>query len=218
MQRYVGRTLALRQSHYFGELYDDNERLLASPYPFDALFHRVDLYGAPIHPGPAHGILPAGTEVTVEAVEFPGALAFLRRMPTAPTAHVWVRLQVGAQDATRVHGAGAPKRPLVVVLEGPTDTPERLEGAMRELLGSPEEVAAWLDQLRPRVRAAVAHKQVVRGMAEAELTASQGEPWRWLREPHKDGQSAKVAWYPTHEAVLVQDVVVDVRRARPAPR
>ena len=216
--RYVGRALALRQSHFYGELYDDNERLLASPYAFASLFHRVDLYGEPIHPGPAHGILAAGTVVHVEAVEFPGPLSFLQRMPTAPAGHTWVRLRVGALEATRVHGENAPHRPLVVVLDGPADTPERLEAALAQLLAPPDEVAAWLTQLRPRVRAAVVHKQVMRGMRQGELLASQGEPWRWFDEPARDGRPAKVAWYPTHEAVLVQDVVVDVRRARPAPR
>src|SRR5687767_14646550 len=48
--RHSGRTVELRQSMYYGDLYDENEKWLLSPYPFAETFHIVDTKGAPIHP------------------------------------------------------------------------------------------------------------------------------------------------------------------------
>lgn len=207
---YRGRHQALRQSHFYGELYDDNERMLLSPYDFATLYHRVDLKGRPITPGPAHGIVPAGTAVRVEGVELPGPLAALARMPNAPKDHIWVRVALdGAIPGLRAgHG-----RPFFVVLDGPIETAEALQAAMAATLGAPREVADWLGALRPPVRAAIAHKQAMRGMDKAQLTAALGEPWRWLNDI-ADGAAAEVAWWPGQEAWLVAGRVVQVRPPR----
>ena len=39
----IGQTFELKHSHFYGELYDENEFMLSLLYPFRDVFHLVDL-------------------------------------------------------------------------------------------------------------------------------------------------------------------------------
>src|SRR4051812_45589609 len=99
--RHVHRIVELKRSYYYGDLYDENEKWLLSPYPFSDTYHIVDLDGAPIHPKVQRGIAPAGTKFLVEQVEFPDRWALAKRMLTTPRYNPWVYLR-RAPDETRV--------------------------------------------------------------------------------------------------------------------
>src|SRR5687768_9686734 len=82
--RYHGKVMELRQSCYFGDLYEDNRRWLLTPYRAERVHHIVDLDGQPIHPPSQRGIVPAGSRFYVRTIEFPTPLALAGRMLTTP--------------------------------------------------------------------------------------------------------------------------------------
>ena len=90
---HEGRTVELRQSCYFGDLYDDNSKWLLSAYPFEQVHHIVDMDGKPIHPDNQRGIIPAGTKFIIEEIEFPDPMALATRMLVSPRYHTWVYLK-----------------------------------------------------------------------------------------------------------------------------
>ena len=49
-QFHNGRVMELRQSCYYGDLYDDTDKWLLSAHAFDSVHHIVDFDGKPIHP------------------------------------------------------------------------------------------------------------------------------------------------------------------------
>ncbi|MEE8410091.1 MAG: hypothetical protein V3T05_10820, partial [Myxococcota bacterium] len=75
--RHVGRTVELRQSCYYGELYDENEKWLLSPHAFADTSHIVDLDGVPIHPTGQRGVVAAGTRFIIRRGEFTDAQAMV---------------------------------------------------------------------------------------------------------------------------------------------
>src|SRR6478735_2132162 len=87
--RHVHRLVELKRSYYYGDLYDENEKWLLSPYPFNDTYHIVDLDGAPIHPKMQRGTLPAGTNRPLERAEFPHTFAISKRTLTTTRYNTW---------------------------------------------------------------------------------------------------------------------------------
>jgi hypothetical protein len=208
---FKGQVMELRHTNVFGEMYDDDEHWLATSYNFEDVYHRVDLFDRPIHPTVHLGQLPAGTQVRIEAVEQPSRLSWLTRMPSSPADHIWVRIRPLASEPLQTP---LPERPMYVILPNPIGTPAELSHAVDQVLAPQGEVSGWLAALRPTQQVAIAHKDMVVGMHKRELTASVGEPWRWLEDRDAQGQPIVVAWYPGREAWLLGDAVIDVRAAR----
>lgn len=208
--RHVGKVMELRHSHYYGDLYDDNERWLLSSLPFADTYHLVDLHGRPITPKRQRGLFPAGTPMQVVAIEFPTAWRVAARMVTTPRYNIWVILRTVAQA-----GAAAPLGPdLVLVLPDDIADVSGAETALNQMLAPAGDVSAWLEQVRPTVRVAVAHKDILAGMNVQELVASQGEPVHWLADQLPDGRACRVAWYPHHEVWVAGDAVQQIRASR----
>jgi len=209
--RHTGRTVELKQSCYFGDLYDENEKWLLSPYPFAETFHIVDTEGAPIHPQGQRGILPAGTTFVVQQVEFPDGAAMTRRMFTTPRYNTWVYLSPAEGSAAQLQD----RRSFIMILPLGIDTEQQVEDAIGRVLAPQGETSKWLATLRPTVRVAIENKDIVVGMTQDELTASQGEPQRWFNETDATGK-ARVAWYPSKEAWLRNDTVAEIKPGRAA--
>ena len=211
---HAGRTVELRQSCYYGDLYDENEKWLLSPHPFAETYHIVDLDGEPIHPKGQRGIVPAGTRFSVGRIEFPDHYAVAMRMLTTPRYNPWIYL-------TPAGDANLPmdRKAYILLLPMDMDTREQVEAAIDELLAPVGEVRAWLADRRPSIQVAIKHKDVAAGMSEAELVAALGRPHRWFNDSHEK-KPARVAWYPSREAWLVGGKVVTIAEARAvrAPR
>ncbi len=207
--RYTGRTVELRQSMYYGDLYDENEKWLLSPYPFAETFHIVDTKGEPIHPQGQRGIIPAGTSFLVYRIEFPDVAAMATRMLTTPRYNPWIYL-------TAPEGSNLPqgRKHFILLLPMDLDTESAVEQEIAELLGSMGEVQKWLEKRKPTVRVAIEHKDVIPGMTLDEVIAAMGEPQRWFTGG--DGLAVKVAWYPSKELWLEDGAVKEVKPARPA--
>lgn len=207
--RHTGRLVELRRSCYYGNLYDENEKWLLSEHAFADTYHIVDTDGAPIHPTGQRGIVPAGTKLVVSHIEFPDVRAMARRMLTTPRYNPWIYLQPAPSSTSLPR-----ERPwFILLLPMDMETEKEVEDAIAALLAPEGEVSAWLASLRPTVRAAIEHKDVVEGMTEQELVAAMGAPLKWIADA-RDGERARVAWYHTKEAWFVGDTVVEVRDGR----
>lgn len=209
-QRHKGTTVELRESCYYGELYDENELWLLSPYPFADTSHIVDLNGAPIHPTGQKGIIPAGTRFVIERVEFPDTSALAHRMLTTPRYNPWVYLSP-APEETRVSLEG--RRGFIALLPVELETEQQVEDALAANFAPEGDVQRWLGSRRPTVRVAIEHKNVIEGMSRDELYAAWGTPPMWFIEQSPKGQ-ARVAWYTSKEVWLIGDTVSEVKDGR----
>jgi hypothetical protein len=202
--RYKNRKVELKSSCYYGDLYDENEKFLLSPYPFDDVFHLVDLDNAPIHPKGQRGIVPAGTPFVIDRIEFPDVAAMSRRMLTTPRYNPWVYLKIAPE------AQGFPtERTYILVLPMDFTTEEAIENEIAVLLAPEGKVTKWLAEVRPTIRVAIEHKDVAEGMSKDELMAAWGRPRKWIPETEAD-----VAWYPKNELWLVKDVVTAIKPPR----
>jgi hypothetical protein len=209
--RYEHAHVALKVSCFYGDLYDDNEKWLLTPYPFSQTSHIVDLQDQSIHPKNERGVLPAGTTFIVERVEFPTPMTNFTRMLTSPRFNPWLYLR-----PTTPFADARDKRPFVIVLPTEDSAPGALQTTLDDMLGPPGAVAQWLDGLRPTVAVAIRHKDVVVGMNQAEMVASMGPPLRWFEEPATaHGPAVRVAWYPSLEAWFESDAITRVTPPRP---
>ena len=209
---HQGRTVELKQSCYFGDLYDDNSKWLLSAHPFEQVHHIVGMDGKPIHPGNQRGIIPAGTEFIIEEIEFPDQMALATRMLVSPRDHTWVYLRPAralgkAPDMARL------REHFVILLPMDLAGRQDVEAHLNDMLAPSGRISTWLEQRRPSVRVAIEHKDMLEGMSRQELIAAMGEPQAWIAEQGHSGLEM-VAWYPAGEAWLRQDQVVRVQRAR----
>lgn len=207
--RHAGKIVELRHSSYFGDLYDENEKWLLSPYPFADTHHIVDLDGKPIHPSGQKGIAPAGTRFVVQQIEFPDASAMAKRMLTTPRYNPWVYLTPADGERLSLDG----RKAFILLLPMDLDTEEGVEAALAKALAPEGEITTWLGTRRPTVRVAIDHKDVIPGMSRDELFAAWGEPPMWFVEQH-EGKEARVAWYTSKEVWLVEEAVTEVKEAR----
>ncbi|MEO1171885.1 MAG: hypothetical protein AAFX94_07505 [Myxococcota bacterium] len=205
-RRHVGKTVALRSSCYYGDLYDENERWLLSPHPFADTYHIVDTDGSPIHPTGERGIVPAGSTFRITRIEFPDMEAMATRMLTTPRYNPWVYLE--PVEGVRLQGRSS----FIMVLPMDLETEDGVERALNQRLGRPDDIQGWLDTRRPTVKVAIRHKDPVPGMSEDELRAAWGTPMLWFVE-----ESARVAWYRSREVWLSDGAVTEIRPARPVP-
>ena len=208
-QDYVGSTIELRQSCYYGDLYDENEVWLLSSYPFEKTYHIVDLDGAPIHPKGERGIMPAGTKFKVVAIDFPTPGVLAKRMLTSPRYNPWVYLEV-TDPQTKLDLS---KKHFVVTLPMEMKTEAEAKKSLEAIFAAPGDMGRWLGRLRPSVRVAVEHKNIQKGMNKNEMHAALGAPHYWFKG-RVEGKIVRIAWYPTHEVAFDEGLVISVQNPR----
>jgi hypothetical protein len=199
---------------YFGDLYDENEMWLLSPYPFVNTSHIVDHKGTPINPRRQKGIIPAGSSFIVEKIEFPDPLVLPRRMLTTPRFNPWVYLRPApGSEFSRLYPEN---KPYILPLPLNMTNAEEVHTSIDTFLDSQRKVQNWLSQRRPTIRVAIHQKEIITGMNQEELIASMGEPYRWLSE-EEGNKRTLVAWYPGKEAWLKNGQVIQILNARELP-
>lgn len=208
--RYEGHVVELRRSCYYGELYDDNDKWLLTPYPFKHVYHIVDFDGEPIHPEGQRGIVPAGTPFIVDQIEFPDAGGLARRMLTTPRYNPWIYLR-------RVVGSPLPmdRRDWILLLPRGMKDKETLERELDSVIAPEGRMIEWLASRRPVIRVAIEHKEIIAGMNTDEMIAAMGRPLLWF-DDIADGKPVRVAWYDFEEAWMIDDHVTEVRDGREA--
>ena len=207
--QYSGQTVALKQSCYFGSLYDENEKYLLSARPFTEISHISDLEGSPIHPEGQVGIIPAGTLFRIKRIAFPSFISSFERMLTTPRYNPWIYLEPLEKNNPHI----PTEHPYIVLLPLDINTEADFHAQLHGMLGEEAQVLTWLQKRKPSVRSAITYKEVIPGMQRQELVASWGEPPHWLSSATSSGE-AQIAWYPDREVWLLHNKVLEVRQAR----
>ena len=208
-----GQTFELRHSHFYGELYDENEFMLLAPYPFRDVFHLVDLEGQPIHPQNQRGVIPAGTRVRFRDLLTVNDWSAMNRMLTSPRYHTWLVVElVDTHDLLP-----SEQQPFVILLSAELDDAKVRKAAIERWLSPAGETTKWLSSLSPRARKAIQMKAPFPGMHQDELIAAMGPPQMWIAEQGQRGQRM-VAWYPHAEAWVSDTLVVSLHQQRPNPQ
>jgi hypothetical protein len=210
-EQYIGHRFEVRHTSVIGDLYDDNERELISPYPFDEVFHQVDLLGAPMHPGHPRALVPAGTAVQIEAISYPGPTSWTRRMLATPRDAIWLQLRLVPEHADREPLARPPL--ILPIVAGPLSV-AAFDRAVGRYLAPVGDVSRWMLGRKPAIAVAIAHKEVLVGMSQEEMETALGPPWRWCADQLPDGTELKVAWYPKNEVWLSHGQVLAQKPSR----
>ncbi len=88
------RTLWLNKSYYGGIFYDDDRFRMLSEIPFEKLSHLKSPSGDTILPPPSDEIVPYGTRVVLQKVEFPTHENIFKRPLLTPRHFPWIYLSV----------------------------------------------------------------------------------------------------------------------------
>jgi hypothetical protein len=157
-QRYL--KVAVTVHPLFG---DTAKRLL-----LDAPAGEVDLLrGAQderLAPPPAERVLPPGTPVRIEKIEFPTPLVIAGRVIMSPRYHPWVLLKVPGEA-----------RPCVLVLSQSTATAADAQDQVDRFLTT-DDPSAYLAALPADHRAAIQRKELTEGMSQREVELAWGQP------------------------------------------
>lgn len=158
----------LRQSLYVTPFFGDASKQLLTAVPPEDVRLLNDLGGRPINPGKVEGVVPAGSRVRVQQVEFPTAFKVAERVLLSPRTDTWVYLDVEGWKGDR---------PLVLVLPEEVRTEAEFVANLERFL-TREDLKPKLDALAPPVREAVKEKRAIPGMPEDALVMSWGPPAR----------------------------------------
>lgn len=90
----TGKSYWLKKSLYGGIFYDDDRYRLLSERPFEELKHLKSLSGDLILPPPSDEVIPVGTQVYVQKIEWPTQLNWIKRPILTPRHLGWVYLTV----------------------------------------------------------------------------------------------------------------------------
>lgn len=163
---FEGGVYHLRASMTVTPFFSDGTRRLASRLPADSIHLLDDTKGQPLLPGPQEAILPLGTRVKIDKVEFPTGLVVTRRPLYSPREVPWVYFSV----------VGEPRgRPYVAVLRPGIKTREEFVAAMDQLF-TKDDPAVWLAKSPSTIQEAIREKRLVAGMDSAAVELAWGRP------------------------------------------
>jgi hypothetical protein len=142
---------------------DGSRRLLLDGPPAEADLLR-GAQDEPIAPPPAEKVLPPGTPVRVEQVEFPTGMIIASRVVMTPRYHPWAILRIPG-DA----------RPHVLVLSQTTATAADAVAEVERVLAADDPSAAF-GALPQEQREAVLRKELAEGMSSRTVEMAWGLP------------------------------------------
>ena len=183
-EAHTGELLYLKQSMYVGQFYDDDRFKLLHPRRFEELTYLQTAEGEAIAPPPAEGVIPAGTRVRVEKIEWPTGDVVFRRPLYTPRYTTWIMLRVAAERGTDVTLERNQRH--VLLLPGGIEDRETFDAWYAASL-TQEDPNPWLVSLPQDQQRAVAQKKAIVGMSYDALTAAWGFPDRVSRDVVPDG-------------------------------
>lgn len=179
---WTNQARELSTSVWVAPFFRDESRRLLTLDPPDEVELLVTPDGKPIKPGEAMEVLPAGTRVTVLAVEFPTRWQTIARPLMTPRDQPWLQLAVEGRD---------PKTPYVVVLPPGMLTAEETTKRVDRWLARPG-IASEVGALSETDRQMIATKQLAVGASRRGLELAFGPPN--TRKVHGEGSSVVEAW------------------------
>lgn len=200
---HTGQLLFFRQSMYVGQFYDDDRLRLVHGRRFEELTYLQTVEGDPIPPRPAEGIIPAGTRVRVERIEWPTGEVVFRRPLYTPRYTTWLVLRVAADRGPEVT-VEREQRHVLLLPAGIVDS-DSFELWFDASL-SAEDPNPWLLSLPEEQQHAIALKRAIAGMDYDALTAAMGFPDSITRDVI-EGSTREVAIFGAVSVVLNDGVV-----------
>lgn len=159
-----GRRYYLRVALNVCPLYGDSHVLLLTDQP-TAELDLVRTPGGDTVPAPrAEEILPPGTQVRLEDVEFPSGWTIAKRVVMTPRYHPWAFVEIPGEP-----------RPAVLVLSQMDASFEDVRGEIERVL-APDDTSYFLRALAPDQRQAVLGKELLEGMTVRAVEMSWGLP------------------------------------------
>jgi hypothetical protein len=202
-EQHTGELLFLKQSLYAGRFYDDDRYRLVHPRRFEELTYLRDAEGEPILPPPADEIIPAGTRVRVERLEWPDGEAVFRRPLFTPRYTTWIFLRVARDRGADV--TVERKERHILLLPGGLHDEATFEEWFDASL-SEQDPNPWLLSLPEEQRVAIEQKKPAKGMSYEALTTSLGFPDRLGRET-RDDHTVETASYGALTVELTDGIV-----------
>ncbi len=209
---HTGQLLFFRQSMYVGQFYDDDRYKLVHPRRFEELTYLQTVEGDPIPPPPAEGIIPAGTRVRIERIEWPTGDVVFRRPLYTPRYTTWIFLRVARDRGSEV--SLERDEPHILLLPGGIDDADTFDVWFDASL-TEEDPNPWILSLPEDQQNAIALKRAVKGMTYDALTAALGFP-DTLQRKVIDGVTLEVGVWGA-ETVTLKDGIVDEVRNPHAP-
>ncbi|MBI1945933.1 MAG: hypothetical protein HYS27_09565 [Deltaproteobacteria bacterium] len=209
---HQGQLLFFRHSMYVGQFYDDDRYRLVHDRRFEELTYLRTVEGDPIPPAAADGIIPAGTRVRVERLEWPTGEVVFRRPLYTPRYTTWVVLRVAADRGPEVTVEREQRH--ILLLPGGIVDGESFDLWFDAAL-SAEDPNPWLLSLPEEQQHAIALKRAVAGMDYDALTAALGFPDTITRDV-VEGSTREVAVFGAVSVVLQDGVVARVSDPTPA--
>lgn len=161
-----GQARFLRVATYLGPLWSDTGKAFLTDRPAAEIDLVETPGGKPIPPPAFERILPPGTPVRIQSVEFPTTFVMSERVLVTPRYHPWVFLQVEGE-----------RRPCVIVLPQEVKNAEDVQAELERLLTTDDPRPA-LAELPSEVRELVLRKEAGPGMSTRALEMSWGLPDR----------------------------------------
>ncbi len=162
----TGARVQLKVAAYLVPLFDDASKFFLSDQPIEEL----DLLRTPggdiTLPPPPERVLVPGTSLTVQKVEFPTGWTIASRVIGSPRYHPWVYLSLPGEE-----------RPVLVVLPQLIDSAEGARAELERLVGA-RDVASVYRALPETQQAAIARKELARGMSATAAEMAWGYPAR----------------------------------------
>jgi len=193
-----GRGYHLKYSFFVGPFFSYADRYYICERDFDERVLVQGPGGEAILSAEPLAILPVGTRVVVDKVEFPTSAAMASRKLKSPRHFTWVYLRPAERQLDK---------PLVLVLTQTMRRPADFERALAAYLVK-EDPRSTLTNLPQQIYQAVETKQPVAGMPADALLRCRGHPDKILRR-HQAGQRQEIWQYaPGRRVFLTNDVVV----------
>ena len=181
----------LRVAVYVAPFFGDGSRVLLSDRPVAELQVLESPDGKPITPPPATRILPPGTPVFVDGVQFPtGTIAWSRPL-TTPRYNPWLLATV----------EGVAKPAVLVLATENTTAPDALAEVGRVL--TPDDPTAIYAALPESVRDAIREKVLVEGMTREAVAMAWGYPDRIVMD--RPARTEEWHWTNSTRQALFQD-------------
>lgn len=168
---FRGKIVYLRSSLHVMPFFSDSSKKLASIYPPDSVELLNDTQGKVILPGPSAGLLPLGTMVRLEKVEFPSAWTMARRPLYSPRSNPWIYFSVVKKNSPAY----------VAVLRLGIKNREEFYAEMNEFF-SDDEPTPMLNRYPLEIRKAIEEKRLVPDMEPPAVAWAWGRPERIRKE------------------------------------